>query len=725
MLALTASVNSQGAQLDHRPEDVDAYLSALAAHGFSGVVILKDGKSIKLREAYGTADPAVGDPPMSADARFDIGSLTKIFTAALVVALSERDEFALDDSLSTVIDGVPIDKRAISIRHLLAHSSGLVRTASTVGVEESSSRTEFVQNLLDSELMFEPGSAFSYSDAGYDLLAAAMEMHMNADFEDLLEEYVLAPAGVGGVHYYSPGLSSSAPIAMSVRSPFGRFYSLAEEGPSQKNWLNTGSGGLLASAVDLSQWFGAFKDSKVVSKDAVRAMMSPQQPVRENVDYGLGWWIIKGETGTRIEHGGDIGGYKALIRWWPDRDETLVALSNTFGWERVLNQSINQILAGTTLHAPSGAARQGANATIPPGHLTAHNGADIAIAESEKSVSLIAGNQLATDVLFGLDDTETEEAKHLNASVKQLVENVILDNYELFAQLMRERDVHTGKHKQIEAALRRAQEQDPIESVAILGSIPAQDGTFVTFADIGRANGREIVRFVWRNGRLAAMGRSPIGPEVRFVPSDGGKFVAYLPANDATVTFSADADEIVFEQGTVFRRPRTTTVLARPCADTEPFRFVVGEWRVSSNGQFVGENSIREVMAGCALVEEWRGAGGSQGVSISAFDAREGGWVQTWVDSAGGVLMTKGQLLDDGFILRGRKLARDKVTWMKHEIRWTQLDNGNLRQVWRAWPEADGGEGHAMTLFDGTYVRKAASPEASGARSADGGNQDG
>lgn len=140
-------------------------------------------------------------------------------------------------------------------------------------------------------------------------------------------------------------------------------------------------------------------------------------------------------------------------------------------------------------------------------------------------------------------------------------------------------------------------------------------------------------------------------------------------------------------------------------AEHRQFDFWLGEWDVTlPNGRTAGTNHILSVNAGCGLREEWKGAGGSTGTSLNAFDATSGRWHQTWIGSDGMLLRLEGGLRDGSMELSGTTIGADGVKTL-HRIRWTPLGGTPpvVRQFWEA--STDGGKTWTVA-FDGKYVRK-------------------
>lgn len=141
-----------------------------------------------------------------------------------------------------------------------------------------------------------------------------------------------------------------------------------------------------------------------------------------------------------------------------------------------------------------------------------------------------------------------------------------------------------------------------------------------------------------------------------------------------------------------------------PCSSPEhhQFDFWIGSWEVHEpDGSFAGTNRIEPLFGGCVLRESWEGASGSVGTSLNLYDAARGVWHQTWVDGRGGLLELEGGLDGDAMVMRGERPSRqDPGVTVLHEIRWDPLEEGKVRQLWRA--SKDGGESWQV-LFEGIY----------------------
>ncbi len=141
-----------------------------------------------------------------------------------------------------------------------------------------------------------------------------------------------------------------------------------------------------------------------------------------------------------------------------------------------------------------------------------------------------------------------------------------------------------------------------------------------------------------------------------------------------------------------------------PCtaAEHRAFDFWVGEWNVhGANGKLAGTNSIKREIGGCVLHERYDTGRGYSGESFNIYDAPRKVWHQTWVDSAGLLLLLEGGIRDGKMVLEGQTTGNDgKIT--KHRIAWTPNPDGSVRQLW----ESTAPNGDWAVAFDGKYTRK-------------------
>ena len=138
-----------------------------------------------------------------------------------------------------------------------------------------------------------------------------------------------------------------------------------------------------------------------------------------------------------------------------------------------------------------------------------------------------------------------------------------------------------------------------------------------------------------------------------------------------------------------------------PAEVRRQFDFWVGDWSVTVGGQHAGDNRIDKILSGCALLENWTGAGGMSGKSLNFYDPVRERWHQTWIDDRGGSLALDGTFTAGSMVLSGTQQDKAGKTTL-NRITWTALPSGQVRQVWET-----SADGKSWTVaFDGLYTRK-------------------
>ncbi|HYF72845.1 MAG TPA: serine hydrolase domain-containing protein, partial [Nocardioides sp.] len=259
--------------------------------GSSGsLVAVADGEVVAC-QGWGAADRGARTPA-GCDTVFDIGSLTKQFTAAAVVRLQMQGRLRVTDSLGDFFARVPVDKRGITVRHLLTHTAGLV---GGLGDDyEPLSRDAMVSAALASKLRSAPGVRYHYSNLGYSLLAAIVEVASGTGYEDYLASELFGPAGMARTGYVLPDWDpSDVAVEYDARDrPQGRPYDhpWAADGPY---WNLRGNGGLLSTAHDMGRWLLALEGGSVLDDDAKAELFRPrvlEEPGGET-RYAYGWVV--------------------------------------------------------------------------------------------------------------------------------------------------------------------------------------------------------------------------------------------------------------------------------------------------------------------------------------------------------------------------------------------------------------------------------------------------
>ncbi len=302
---------------------LDEYFTRLAAHGFSGAVLVARGERILLRQGYGLADRQRGIPARP-DTAFNIASLDKQFIAAGILRLEEMGRLRVADTLDRFFDAVPEDKKGITLHQVLSHTAGF--PDEYWDEHEEMTRAEFVRWVLTQRpLLAPPGTQWSYASFDYWLLEEVIERASGMPFEAFLRRELFDPAGMpftgatlprwdrGNVARYTLWT-----LPDSVLPGEARFTDPLARPPAWRI--------LLSTADDLHRWHLALRAGSVLTAESRRKLFTP---VLEG--YAYGWNVVPTARGTRLIHhgGGGNAGSVATFRWFVDEDVFVTILNNS------------------------------------------------------------------------------------------------------------------------------------------------------------------------------------------------------------------------------------------------------------------------------------------------------------------------------------------------------------------------------------------------------------
>jgi CubicO group peptidase (beta-lactamase class C family) len=311
-------------------DKLDAHLKRASTDGFSGaVLVVKDGQVI-LSRGYGMANRE-RKIPVTPDTVFDIGSLVKQFTAAAIVKLEMKGKLRVGDRLSKHFENVPPDKATMTIHHLLTHTAGF---DSAIGDDyEVVSRDEYVRRALNTKLLAAPGEKYSYSNVGYSLLGAIVELRSGQGYERYVHDSLFKPAGMSLTGYRIPNWNPAAIAHNYVDDTdwgTGLSKRWAIDGPY---WNLRANGGMLFTVGDMYKWMQALAGERVLPNEVKERYFAAyvKTPSLPGLDwfYGYGWRIEKTPRNTTIIwHGGDGAAFHSDTRWFVDDDVIVIMATN-------------------------------------------------------------------------------------------------------------------------------------------------------------------------------------------------------------------------------------------------------------------------------------------------------------------------------------------------------------------------------------------------------------
>ncbi|HVF39105.1 MAG TPA: serine hydrolase domain-containing protein, partial [Gemmatimonadaceae bacterium] len=171
-------------------------------HGMSGSIMLVDSGRVVLHEGYGLADRE-RRIPASTSTIYDVGSITKTFTAAAILRLVGDGKIDLRAPIARYFADVPADKANITVDDILTHTAGFALDPSNAGINAEDSYDIFVAKALKAPLIHNPRSAYSYSNLGYGLLAIIVERVSGENFRSFVTRTLITPSQLANTRWWS------------------------------------------------------------------------------------------------------------------------------------------------------------------------------------------------------------------------------------------------------------------------------------------------------------------------------------------------------------------------------------------------------------------------------------------------------------------------------------------------------------------------------------------
>lgn len=287
--------------------------------------------------------------PITKETIFTTGSLTKQFTATAILKLQEENKLSVTDSISKFLENVPKDKQNITIHQLLTHTSGIVGNLG-YGVDfVPIPKEQFLNEVYNSPLDFEPGKEFSYSNVGYSILAMIIEKVTQMDYETYLQENLFQKAGMKHTGYLSPNWDTTQ-IAHGYKcgEDWGTHLMKWKADSNQISWHLKGNGGILSNPSDLYKWYKALKENKIISKKSFEQLTFPYKKENESGDsfYAYGWTIMNSDRNTKIiAHNGSNGVFYADFIQLPVENTVIIYMTNELRYDtQIVAWEIEQLL---------------------------------------------------------------------------------------------------------------------------------------------------------------------------------------------------------------------------------------------------------------------------------------------------------------------------------------------------------------------------------------------
>jgi CubicO group peptidase (beta-lactamase class C family) len=290
------------------------------------------GNDTLLMKGYGKAD-VEWNVPMPADAMFEIGSITKQFTAAAILQLRDEGKLSLDDDITKWLPDFDRRGNKVTLRRLLDHTSGIKGLTEMPEFGVLASNPRFPRDSAYALIKrypfeFTTGDAQIYNNSAFWLLGLVVEKASGMTYEDYVEKKIFAPLGMTRSMY----CNSSENVERRAHG-YGVRDGQIRRAPANVHTWPFSAGSLCSTGGDLVTWLKALHGGKVLSPKSYAEMIAPAKLNDGTVlRYGMGLAVGKDARGLNaIGHGGSIAGFGGEAVWYPDAEAAIVVLMNSNG----------------------------------------------------------------------------------------------------------------------------------------------------------------------------------------------------------------------------------------------------------------------------------------------------------------------------------------------------------------------------------------------------------
>jgi CubicO group peptidase (beta-lactamase class C family) len=316
---------------------LDAQLTRFAEYGFWGTVLVAREGQIVLAKGYGLAD-ADRVIRNTAATRFELNSMTKMFTGVAILQLEAAGRLHVTDSVERYLGPFPADKQGATIEQLASHTAGLIEAGADLAGD---TRAAFVQDVKQIPRESPPGEQYRYTNAGYSLLAAIIEQVSGGSYEGYLLTHLLKPVGMRSATFRDRLPRGDSRFA---RGYVGTPVRLEPGPPNPYVWGTRGAGGVWATVGDVYRWLLAVQGDSLLPAPQRRLLFSPPRPPSREA-YG---WHVTTDSGGRslIQKGGGSDDFATDMLYYPSDRVVIIWASNNLRqrWRRTLNRTLTAIV---------------------------------------------------------------------------------------------------------------------------------------------------------------------------------------------------------------------------------------------------------------------------------------------------------------------------------------------------------------------------------------------
>ncbi len=290
------------------------------------ILVAKDGK-ILYRNAFGKSNLEL-DTDMIPENVFEIGSITKQFTAVGILMLLEEGKLSLDDEITKFIPDYPTQGATITIHHLLTHTSGIKSYTSLPSLRDLARKditpTELIDAFKNEPMDFKPGEQYRYNNSGYVLLGYIIEKISRIAYEDFIQKRIFDKLNMNTSYYGSKS-------KLIKNRAYG--YQIREDNFVNADYISMtipyAAGSIMSTVDDLYTWQKAIQKNTLISKESLaKAYTNYTLNNGEKINYGYGWAQDAINDIPVIQHGGGIFGYTTHGIYVPSENAYIIVLTN-------------------------------------------------------------------------------------------------------------------------------------------------------------------------------------------------------------------------------------------------------------------------------------------------------------------------------------------------------------------------------------------------------------
>jgi CubicO group peptidase (beta-lactamase class C family) len=316
-------------------QKIDTLINAyVQQHKFNGSVLVSQHGTIILNKGYGArnvSDKTVNDEQTI----FQLGSITKQFTSAVILKLQQEKKLSVSDKLSKYFPAYPKGD-SITIEQLLLHTSGIYSYTSDPKfmvneVTRPATREQMMALFKDKPLDFSPGTQFSYSNSGYSMLGYIIEEVTKQPYYQVVRKYIFTPLQMTHTGFDFTDLNDPE----KAKGYFKLNNQINLPAPIVDSSVSFSAGAIYSTTLDLYKWHNALEHYTILSKAQQDRAYTP---VKNH--YGYGWFIDSIYGKRRVAHSGGIHGFTTHIARIPEDDICIILLSNS------MDNKLDNIVSG-------------------------------------------------------------------------------------------------------------------------------------------------------------------------------------------------------------------------------------------------------------------------------------------------------------------------------------------------------------------------------------------